>query len=99
MTRGTRPASVLQSTSSAATQKGTVPISTNDLHARQHVGQRLKAMRETAGFALDGTARHLHLPADVLDQMEGGQYAVPPPLAQAMTQMYGHPDPDVLLMA
>jgi hypothetical protein len=56
-------------------------------------------MRETAGFTLDVAALHLHLPADVLDQMESGQYAVPPPLAQAMTQMYGHPDSDVLLIA
>jgi hypothetical protein len=83
----------------AATQKGTVvAISTNDLHARQHVGRRLRAMRETAGFTLDVAARHVHLPAHMLEQMESGQHAVPPPLAQAMTRMYGHPDPDVLLM-
>jgi hypothetical protein len=56
-------------------------------------------MRETARFTLDIAARHLHLPAHMLDQIESGQYAVPPPLAQAMTQMYGHPDSDVLLMA
>jgi hypothetical protein len=56
-------------------------------------------MRETMGFTLDIAAQHLHLPAEMLDGMESGQYAVPPPLAQAMTQMYGHPDSDVLLMA
>ncbi|HEX5408127.1 MAG TPA: Scr1 family TA system antitoxin-like transcriptional regulator [Pseudonocardiaceae bacterium] len=81
-------------------QKGTVvSISINQLLARQHVGQRLQAMREAAGFSHDTAARHLHLPADMLHQMESGQFAIPPPLAQAMTQMYGHPDPDVLLMA
>jgi hypothetical protein len=56
-------------------------------------------MRETAGFALDIAARHLHLPARILDLMENGQRTVPPPLAHAMTRMYGHPDSDVLLMA
>ncbi|HEX5401872.1 MAG TPA: helix-turn-helix transcriptional regulator [Pseudonocardiaceae bacterium] len=76
-----------------------VSISINHLLARQHVGQRLKAMRESAGFSHNTAARHLHLPADMLDQIESGQFAVPPPLAQSMTQMYGHPDPDVLLMA
>lgn len=55
-------------------------------------------MRETAGFTPDVAAKHLHLPTEILDQMEKGQHAVPPPLAQAMTQMYGHPDSDVLLM-
>jgi hypothetical protein len=35
----------------------------------------------------------------MLDQMERGQHAVPPPLAQSMTQMYGQPDSDVLIMA
>jgi hypothetical protein len=71
----------------------------NDLRARQHVGLRLRAMRETAGFTLDIAARHLHVPAEMLDQMERGQHAVPPPLAQSMTQMYGQPDSDVLIMA
>jgi hypothetical protein len=56
-------------------------------------------MRDTAGFTLDVAARYLHLPADLLDRMENGQHAVPPPLAQAMTQMYGQQDSDVLLMA
>jgi hypothetical protein len=56
-------------------------------------------MRETAGFTIDIAARHLHLPADMLDQMESGQYAVPPPLAQSMTRMYGQSDVDVILMA
>jgi hypothetical protein len=56
-------------------------------------------MRETAGFTLDIAARHLHLPAEMLGQMERGQHAVPPPLAQSMTQMYGQPDSDVLIMA
>lgn len=70
-----------------------------DLHARQHVGLRLRAMRETAGFTLDLAARHLNLPAEMLVQMESGQHAVPPPLAQSMTQMYGQPDSDVVIMA
>lgn len=56
-------------------------------------------MRETAGFTLDVAARHLYLPAQILDQMEYGQRTVPPPLAQSMTRMYGDPDSDVLLMA
>jgi hypothetical protein len=55
-------------------------------------------MRETTGFTLDIAAQHLHLPAEMLDGMESGQYAVPPPLAQSMTQMYGQPDSDVLIM-
>ncbi len=75
-----------------------VSIPADDLRARQHVGQRLRAMRETTGFTLDIAAQHLHVPAEMLDGMESGQFAVPPPLAQAMTQMYGHPDSDVLIM-
>jgi hypothetical protein len=35
----------------------------------------------------------------MLDQMERGQHAVPPPLAQSMTQMYGQSDSDVVIMA
>lgn len=76
-----------------------VSISTDDLRARQQVGLRLRAMRQTAGFILDTAARHLHLPAEMLERMENGQHAVPPPLAQSMTQLYGQPDPDVLIMA
>lgn len=30
-------------------------------------------MRETTRFTLDIAARHLHLPAHMLDQMESGQ--------------------------
>jgi hypothetical protein len=71
----------------------------DELRARQLVGLRLRAMREKAGFTLDVAAGHLHLPVGMLERMECGQQAVPPPLAQAMTQMYGQPDPDVLIMA
>src|ERR1700760_4828535 len=56
-------------------------------------------MRETAGLTRDTAAMHLQLPAGMLDRMENGQFAVPPPLARAMTLMYGHPDSDVLLVA
>lgn len=76
-----------------------VSISIDDIRARQYIGQQLKAMRRTAGFTLDIAAQHLRLPAGMLDKLESGQYAVPPPLAQAMTLMYGHPDSEVLLMA
>jgi hypothetical protein len=76
-----------------------VSISTTDLLARQHVGLRLRAMREMAGFTLGVAAGHLHLPADMLDRMESGRHAVPPPLAQSMTQMYGQPDSEVVIMA
>lgn len=76
-----------------------VVISTNDLRVRQHVGLRLRAMRETRGFTLDTAAMHLHLPVEMLAQIESGEHSVPPPLAQSMTQMYGQPDTDVLIMA
>lgn len=56
-------------------------------------------MREAAGFTLDVAAGHLHLPVEMLDRMEGGQQAVPPPLAQSMMRMYGQSDPGVVIMA
>lgn len=76
-----------------------VSISTDDLRARHHIGLRLRAMRETAGFTLDTAARHLHLPAEILARMESGQHSVPPPLTQSMTQLYGQPDASVLILA
>lgn len=58
-------------------------------------------MRESAGFMLDIAARNLHLPAEMLGQMESGLHAVPPPLARSMTRMYGQvdSDSDVIVMA
>lgn len=50
----------------------------DDLRTREYVGGRLRAMRKSTGLTLDIAARYLHLPTDMLDQMESGQFAVPP---------------------
>ncbi|HEX5404206.1 MAG TPA: Scr1 family TA system antitoxin-like transcriptional regulator [Pseudonocardiaceae bacterium] len=76
-----------------------MPVSTDDLRARQHLGRRLRTMREKKGLALRVAARQLIVPIDMLKEMENGQFGVPPPLVRAMTLLYDDPGSDVLPLA